>query len=259
MTTDTQKQEVKKCLNCGTEYIGAYCHSCGQHCSTGRLMPRTFFIDMCASLTRINRGFLYTAGLLAVAPWRVIRDYIHGHRVRYVAPVQMLIVLCLIGTLLSGLIDESATEKVKSLELLDADLRGAAVVNSIARMYFGSWIAQYLTIFLPCVLAARVVYRRCGARRFNIAEYAVAMIYMSDAMLVVSIVLCPLGRIYPALDTLASGLYMCVVGAIVMVKAFPQPDMWRTVVKIAAMIALSALVLILPACVLGVIVGLLVA
>lgn len=259
MTTDTHKQDVKTCLNCGTPYIGTYCHHCGQHCSTGRLMPRTFFIDMCASLTRINRGFLYTAGLLAVAPWRVIRDYIRGHRVRYVAPVQMLIVLCLIGTFLSSFIDESAMDKVKSIELLDADLRGAGVVNSIARMYFGSWIAQYLTIFLPCVLAARIVYRRSGARRFNIAEYATAMIYMSDAMLVVSIVLCPLGLIYPALDTLASGLYMCVVGAIVMVKAFPQPDLLRAGVRMVAMIALSALLLILPACVLGVIVGLLVA
>lgn len=256
MTTETREQEAKTCLNCGTEYIGPYCHSCGQHSSAGRLMPRTFFMDLCASLTRINRGFLYTAGLLAVAPWRVIRDYLHGHRVRYVAPVQMLIVLCLIGALLSGFLDEGVTEKINSLELLHAGLPGAGVVNDIARIYFGSWIAQYLTIFLPCVLAARIVYRRSGARRFNIAEYAAAMIYMSDAMLVVSIVLCPVGLIYPALDTLVVVLYTCVVGAIMMVKAFPQPDLWRTVVKIVAMIALSVLVMILPACVLGVVVGL---
>lgn len=256
MTTDPHAHNAKLCLNCGTEYIGAYCHCCGQHSSAGRLMPRTFFMDLCAGLTRINRGFLYTAGMLLASPWRVIRDYLHGHRVRYVAPVQMLLVLCLIASLVDGILEESMMEEVMSKELLPPEIPGAGTVNHLARLYFGSWIAQCLTMFLPCVLAARVVYRRSGARRFNIAEYIAAMIYMSDAVLVASILLYPLCLIYPALDSLATAAYACVIGAIVMIKAFPQPGLCRTLAKVLAMIVLSVFFLLLPACLIGVIVGL---
>lgn len=58
---------------------------------------------MVSGLLRINRGFLFTAKHLLFHPWKVIREYLKGKRVNYTSPVNMLVILCFLGTLVSGL------------------------------------------------------------------------------------------------------------------------------------------------------------
>lgn len=246
----------KRCLNCNTEYKGAYCHNCGQHISTGRLASRDFFTNAALSLLRVNRGFGYTAYHLLYEPWAVIRNYIHGKRVIYTAPVPMLIVLCLFGTLIPKIL---GVQNVFYLDaesaMLPGEMMSERIINAILHFYTSSPVFQALTMFIPYMIAVMMVYRKSGARRFNIAEYTVAMIYMADFVIITEIVLLPVSFVSNDVCTALWVLLELVMGGIVLDKAFPQPTRLKTLWKIFLFLLISQIVMWVPVVIFGVVCG----
>ncbi|MDE6452677.1 MAG: DUF3667 domain-containing protein [Muribaculaceae bacterium] len=247
---------VKNCLNCGTEYQGDYCHNCGQHISTGRLASRDFFASAVLSLLRVNRGFGYTACHLLYEPWAVIRNYIHGKRVIYTAPVPLLIVLCLFGTLIPKIL---GTHNVFYLDaesiVLPGDLPSERIINAIIHFYAVSPVFQALTMYIPYVFAAMVVYRKSGAGRFNLAEYAVAMIYMANFVIISEMVLLPVSLVSEGVYTALSTLLQLVMGGIVLDKAFPQRTRLKAVWKVFLFLLISQVVMWVPVVLFGLVCG----
>lgn len=91
----------RPCENCGTPLHGPYCGSCGQpvkgmvrHFSTivGDFLDTVFDFD-----SRIAR----TLGPLLLRPGHITLEYFHGHRVRYVSPVRLFFVLCVVAFLVA--------------------------------------------------------------------------------------------------------------------------------------------------------------
>lgn len=117
----------KICKNCGIEndVNAKYCSECGQSLSVGRLQPKTFFAEIMSGLLRLNRGMLFTSWNLLIHPWKVIRDYIHGKRISYTPPVNLLILLMFIlallekfGRTMSGIVvKESVPDDVSDASL----------------------------------------------------------------------------------------------------------------------------------------------
>lgn len=101
----TNDKNHKVCLNCGSEFVddSNYCHVCGQSVSTERLSTGNFFVSIVSRLSRINKGVIFTCYNLLIHPWDVISDYIKGKRVKYTAPVQLLIILSFITVVFSAL------------------------------------------------------------------------------------------------------------------------------------------------------------
>ncbi|NJC25245.1 DUF3667 domain-containing protein [Neolewinella antarctica] len=85
---------IDKCLNCGTELQGEFCHNCAQRASTRRFSLRTLwdgqFIE---DVFQVNRGLLRTLLELLYRPGRVAADYIGGHRRRYFNFLTLLLLL----------------------------------------------------------------------------------------------------------------------------------------------------------------------
>jgi hypothetical protein len=72
------------CENCATALIGGYCHVCGQRAHN----PLRHFWHLDGRIFRTLRDLL--------VPGRVAIGYLAGHRVRYVAPLRLFIILSLI-------------------------------------------------------------------------------------------------------------------------------------------------------------------
>lgn len=84
------------CLNCGTTFRGNYCPGCGQRADTGRLTMRHALDNMLGVLASADKGLGHTLHELMMRPGYMMRDYVRGHRVEYVRPIQLLFLLATI-------------------------------------------------------------------------------------------------------------------------------------------------------------------
>jgi succinate dehydrogenase hydrophobic anchor subunit len=148
-----------------------------------RLKMRSFLKNSIWGLFSVESGFFYTAIRLAVKPWAVVRDYIHGDRDRYMAPVNMLVALLVYITLFSTLFDIDSHTFDVSFHLVyesdDADPN--SVGYKLIQLLFRAISSHEFTYALMCppiMLAVWLTYCRFGGRRFNAAEYLVATLYM---------------------------------------------------------------------------------
>lgn len=167
------------CLNCGEMCRGNYCSHCGQATSTSRLQTRSFMLDTLSGLLRVNRGFFFTAWNLLIHPWAVIRDYAAGRRVRYLAPVAMLLVLCLISVVADSLVPSSDSLSMMLDDRMDRASKGGVYWFYAALKYiWTSPVLQNLLFFIPGVILVPVIFRKYGGGRYNAAEYLMAAIYI---------------------------------------------------------------------------------
>jgi hypothetical protein len=154
-----------------------------------RLQLSTFLKQSVLGLFSVESGFFYTAFRLIVKPWAVIRDYIHGDRARYMAPVNMLVAILVYITLFTTLleIDEQVFGVKLSFGYESDDSNPNSVWVKLVKLFFKAISSQEFTYALMCppiMLAVWLTYYRFGGRRFNAAEYLVAALYMLCAFLV---------------------------------------------------------------------------
>ena len=82
--TDKVIREERECLNCGEVSEGLFCNNCGQSMETPqRITMKTFGKGVAMSFARLTPGFWATFVGLTLCPWDVIREYLHGKRVKY--------------------------------------------------------------------------------------------------------------------------------------------------------------------------------
>lgn len=213
-------QTIVKCKNCGCACTSRYCPDCGQSVFEKRIDNKTFFIGIISGLSRINKGFLFTAWNLLIHPWNVIRDYIQCRRIRYVAPISMLIFTCFINAFISTFVMEDGHTTISDMNSAEVPLFYKMLL-SVGHFIMNNALAQNLTVYLPAIIAIPIVYGRVGAKKYNMAEYLTAMIYMASAFIIFDTITLP---IYGLSESLYSGLGFCytiLMCAIGMYIAFP--------------------------------------
>ena len=101
-----KRDERHKCANCGEEFVGDYCPTCGQHHSVDRVT----WLSVGQEIIRawgVESGSLFASIVqLFGRPGYLIGDYIKGRRQTCYSPVSLLFVIALIAILvlrLSGL------------------------------------------------------------------------------------------------------------------------------------------------------------
>ncbi|MCE1164166.1 MAG: DUF3667 domain-containing protein, partial [Bacteroidetes bacterium] len=80
-----------KCINCGEESPGKYCHSCGQETEFKRLEVKTIFHDVTHGLLHWENSILKTFRAMLLKPGISAREYIDGSRKKYVKPFSYFI------------------------------------------------------------------------------------------------------------------------------------------------------------------------
>ena len=238
------KKTIIKCRNCGCSCTSNYCPDCGQSVKEKRLENKTFFIGLLSGLTRINQGFLYTAWQLLIHPWKVIRDYIQCRRVRYVTPISMLIVVCFISAFVSGLIPSEPDGVVEDTGTGQVGFIYKMILT-IADFIMNNMVVRNLTIYIPAVLAIPIVYWKVGARKYNIAEYFAAMIYMTSSILLFGILISPLALLSESWYSGLEIIYSILICSMSMYKAFPVGSMKKRTGFFISYLIISLLVYLL--------------
>lgn len=83
------------CENCGTALQGGYCHLCGQSVHNPIRHAGHALEEVFESFWHLDGRVFRTLRDLLV-PGRVARDYIAGHRARYIAPLRLFVILSLL-------------------------------------------------------------------------------------------------------------------------------------------------------------------
>jgi hypothetical protein len=91
------------CLNCGATVTGAYCSNCGQRAHLHRSVFHAVE-EFLHGITHFDSKLWNTLPLLFFRPGKLTREYVHGKRARYVAPVAMFLLTVFSMFLLFGFV-----------------------------------------------------------------------------------------------------------------------------------------------------------
>ncbi len=83
------------CQNCQTMLQGGYCHVCGQHAHNPLRSFRHAVEDVFESFWHVDGRIFRTLRDLLV-PGKITQEYLAGHRVRYIPPLRLYVILSLI-------------------------------------------------------------------------------------------------------------------------------------------------------------------
>jgi len=115
----------KRCLNCGCDLLGDYCHCCGQKAHVHRTL-RAFGHDLLHGALHFEGKIWKTLPLLAWKPGELTRRYIDGERAKFVSPIALFLfsVFLMFAVMgLTGALDTSPASVQAGLASEVADAR----------------------------------------------------------------------------------------------------------------------------------------
>ncbi len=77
------------CLNCGVKLVGEYCYECGQPAADVKQTLRGLIRDYGRSALSLDALLWKTLSCLLFKPGKLTEEYLHGHRMRYIAPLRL--------------------------------------------------------------------------------------------------------------------------------------------------------------------------
>lgn len=121
------EERVVRCLNCEAVLNGPFCASCGQRAIPPSPTVRELAGDAWAELTGYDGRIARTTRALLLAPGRLTREYLDGHRVRYLSPVRMYLTASVIYFVLAA---SAPTLQPSNAGTIDAGGLRVGVVSS---------------------------------------------------------------------------------------------------------------------------------
>lgn len=89
---------AETCPNCGANFVGVYCHGCGEKpLSHQDLTVKHFVIHtVVREFTDLNGSIFQTLKLLVVKPGFLAREYFSGRKSKYISPLRLYLTLSLL-------------------------------------------------------------------------------------------------------------------------------------------------------------------
>ena len=234
--------KTTQCLNCGTEFEGNFCPECGQSADTGRFTMRFIFENLLAAFLSKDGGIWFTLKNLFTRPGAMIVEILKGKRRRYFSPFSMLLcslTLYVVILSLSGshqeyrefenkiqkaeetyIIESENTENDKDTEINVTTKKVLSKILGKAVSFYNNHYTLLYMLTLPFfVIAARACYGKDNRKRYNRAEYVVAIVY---ALVIVVLYRCIVSLVYLASPDFSSkmGSWMPLVIAIAFTVCF---------------------------------------
>lgn len=134
--------DTSTCENCSTALQGGYCHICGQRAHNPLRDIRHAVEEVFESLWHLDGRIFRTVRELFI-PGRVAANYLAGHRVRYIAPLRLFVILTVLAFFVgkltlhipdgSDIIQTSASEPAGARTGAPAQADGASTAFAGAR------------------------------------------------------------------------------------------------------------------------------
>ena len=217
--TQVTQPETKttKCLNCGTEFQGKFCPECGQDAKTSRFTLRFIWSNLLAAILGRDGGIAYTIKNLFTRPGAMIVEILNGKRRKYVSPFPTLFLALTLYVLIFTATGTKNIEIDNLPEDLDTELtvnvgdktteinnnstaakqmiqKGVQLAVDGYHFYLNHYTLCYMLTLPLFVIAARKCYGKENRKRYNRAEYIVAIVY---AMVILVLYRCVISLIYP--------------------------------------------------------------
>ncbi|MGB7405199.1 MAG: DUF3667 domain-containing protein [Pacificimonas sp.] len=124
-----------QCPNCGTQTPGNYCPQCGQHAHLKRSIGELLH-ELAHGVLHLDGKVWRTLPLLVFRPGKLTRDYIDGHRARYVPPfgVFLFSIFALYFTFAFFGPDGNFTEDADPVANVEASMTAAQLTRRIAEL-----------------------------------------------------------------------------------------------------------------------------
>ena len=87
---DHAGDQLHNCQNCGATLQGPFCHACGQSGHVHRTLGHVVE-EFAHGVFHVESKGWRTLPMLVVNPGRLTREYIHGRRARYIAPLALFL------------------------------------------------------------------------------------------------------------------------------------------------------------------------
>lgn len=212
--------EVKttRCLNCDTEFEGNFCPECGQSADTGRFTMRFIFENLLAAFLSKDGGIWFTLKNLFTRPGAMVVEILNGKRRRYFSPFSMLIcsltlyvvILSLSGSHQEYREFENKIQKAEETYVIESENTVndrdteinvttkktlSKILGKAVSFYNNHYTLLYMLTLPLFVFAARICFGKANRKRYNRAEYVVAIVY---ALVIVVLYRCIVSLVYLA-------------------------------------------------------------
>lgn len=197
-SANVQDLPEAKCLNCGTEFRGHFCPNCGQNAVTKRFTLVQTLKHVLFIFTKFDDTFWHTVYELFTRPGYMIRDYIRGHRVEYLRPLQLLICLVTVYLIIVHLCfgesaiahtnlfnDVDPVNKLRENEMLNMAI--AMAENLMNNKLFSMLMS--VTILASCTFCSFRMVKE--GKAFNLAEHFYTMVYLECIDIIICFVMLP--------------------------------------------------------------------
>ena len=148
-------QTIVTCLNCGNEYNGDFCPSCGQAAATGKFTWKSLILALLHALD-FEHGILYIFRELWLRPRQLVFGYISGKRANVLSPIKFMLVSIAIITALHYLYN-------------DEDLGLKTVMMNGVEQNINLWTTTSLSLFHLIVLPFYALITRLFFRKWNLS------------------------------------------------------------------------------------------
>lgn len=108
----------KECQNCGYTVEVEYCSKCGQKNTETRQSFTHLVTHFAEDFTHYDGAFWKTIKYLLFRPAKLTKEYLQGHRMRYVPPVKLYIFISFVTFLLIGILKDKEYSEDKKNEFV---------------------------------------------------------------------------------------------------------------------------------------------
>ncbi len=169
--------EDPNCKNCGRPVAINYCANCGQRLITDRITVRYLAHQFYATITNVDRGFLFTLRKLFSGPEEVVLGYLGGRTRPYYPPLRYLVFMMAISVLLQlsfGIYDSQQKGFQNALggNLDEKTVAMQSAVQEEVKKYLNLVVLLVIPFF---ALVSHWMYRKKG---LNYAEHGVMNAYL---------------------------------------------------------------------------------
>ena len=190
--------EEHVCENFGTSYVGRFCPQCGLRGNYSRLTVKNVMQGFLDIWGFGSRPMLRSIQELFWRPGYMMRDYIRGHRVEYISPIQLLFFLATLYLAVKWLfhvdVDEAIVVQAASTDTAEssAELAFVTHVQDLLRTFLSNKALSALVMSVFLAFPLKFCIRRTEyGRTLNYVELYFFSAYMECQVLIAVTALLP--------------------------------------------------------------------
>ncbi|WP_127844287.1 DUF3667 domain-containing protein [Psychroflexus aestuariivivens] len=190
-----------ECVNCvqPLQKNEKYCSNCGNQVYCERITIKSLINEFFSKYFSLESKLLGTIKDMTFHPEKVIKSYMRNNRVKYLPPINFMIIAGLLGGFYAYLLNNGylgemsfeafAIEENKSSGIDQVEI--SKTINNEVQNYYS--IVLFLTIPLLALISKLVFY---NYKQYNFAEHSVIHAYAYSQFLVLSYVTIPFSLVF---------------------------------------------------------------